>query len=296
MDSFITNIQNSPIEKIIFEKHSFFIKRDDLLHQDFNGNKARKFHYFLEHNFPNIKKVISYGSNQSNAMYSLSVLCRLKKWEFIYHTKHISSFLSSNPIGNYKEALQNGMKIVVGDFDDSLFCDDDSTLVVKEGGAIKKSAYGIKILASEISQYIQKHNLQNIKIFLPSGTGTTALFLQKYLSCEVLTCACVGDDKYLKKQFLQLEKDKSLHPTILKTSKKFHFGKLYKENYQIWQKLKQQTNIEFDLLYDAIGWQTLLMQTKLINSNNIIYIHQGGVKGNITMIQRYTRNIKLSSK
>ena len=70
---------NSPVEQITFKNHNFYIKRDDLLHTDFSGNKARKFYYFFENNFPNITKVISHGSNQSNAMYSLSVLCKLKK-------------------------------------------------------------------------------------------------------------------------------------------------------------------------------------------------------------------------
>ncbi len=42
---------------------------------------------------------------------------------------------------------------------------------------------------------------------------------------EVLTCSCVGDDDYLKKQFDMLEIKN--HPTILKKTKKYHFGKLY---------------------------------------------------------------------
>lgn len=284
------NITNSPIDKIIFNGYNFLIKRDDLLHEDFNGNKARKFHYFFDNDFPNITKVISYGSNQSNAMYSLSVLCRLKGWKFTYYTNHLPSFLQDTPIGNYKEALENGMNIIVGDYDSSAFHSNSSTLVINEGGAIEEASYGIKVLASEITQYIQDNNLQDIKIFLPSGTGTTALFLQKYLKYEVLTCPCVGDEIYLEKQFNQLEKNKSLHPTILKTHKKFHFGKLYKENYKIYKELLNQTNIEFDLLYDPIGWQIILQFiTYNLQPTTIIYIHQGGVKGNITMLERYKR-------
>ncbi|MCK5294610.1 MAG: 1-aminocyclopropane-1-carboxylate deaminase [Arcobacteraceae bacterium] len=283
------NIQNSPITKITFNGYNILIKRDDLLHEDFNGNKARKFHYFFDNEFPNITKVISYGSNQSNAMYSLSVLCKLKGWEYTYYTNHLPSFLKDSPTGNYKEALKNGMNLIIGDYDNSTFNINNSTLLINEGGAIQEASYGISILADEITQYIKENNLKDTKIFLPSGTGTTALFLQKYLDCEVLTCPCVGDEIYLEKQFLDLEVDKSLHPTILKTSKKFHFGKLYNENYKIWKELKEQINIEFDLLYDPIGWQTLLFYKDKYDLNNIIYIHQGGVKGNITMIERYKR-------
>lgn len=102
----------SPFEKRTFQNQCFYLKRDDLLSHDFSGNKARKFHFFLTHDFPNIKRVVSSGSNQSNAMYSLSVLARLKGWEFIYVCDHIPRFLHENPIGNYKAALENGMKII----------------------------------------------------------------------------------------------------------------------------------------------------------------------------------------
>jgi len=281
------NIINSPIEQINFKNRSFLIKRDDLLHQSFTGNKARKFYYFFKKDFPNITTLISHGSNQSNAMYSLSVLAKLKGWSFIYYTNHIPSFLRDNPAGNYKYALANGMKLIVGDY---IFEDikekNNSSLCIDEGGAIKEASYGLKQLASEIIEYQKEYFIDNLKVFLPSGTGTTALFLQKFLDIEVITCPCVGDEIYLKKQFLELEKDESLHPTILKTTKKYHFGKLYKENYEIYLELLKKTNIEFDLLYDPIGWNTLL---KVFKDENItiLYIHQGGIIGNETMLARY---------
>ena len=281
------NIINSPIEQINFKNRSFLIKRDDLLHPSFSGNKARKFYYFFKKDFPNITTLISHGSNQSNAMYSLSVLAKLKGWSFIYYTNHIPSFLRDNPAGNYKYALANGMKLIVGDY---IFEDikekNNSSLCIDEGGAIKEASYGLKQLASEIIEYQKEYFIDNLKVFLPSGTGTTALFLQKFLDIEVITCPCVGDEIYLKKQFLELEKDESLHPTILKTTKKYHFGKLYKENYEIYLELLKKTNIEFDLLYDPIGWNTLL---KVFKDENItiLYIHQGGIIGNETMLARY---------
>ena len=289
----MTNIINSPIEEIKFRDQSFLLKRDDLLHKDFSGNKARKFYYFFKNDFPNITTLISHGSNQSNAMYSLSVLCKLKGWKFIYYTHHIPSILKQNPQGNYKYSLQNGMALKLFDenqtIEDIKF-DKDNTFLIKEGGAIQEAAYGLEVLANEIKEYRDKNNIQNLKIFLPSGTGTTALFLQKYLDVEVLTCPCVGDTEYLKKQFLALDPDEKFHPTIIEPKKKYHFGKLYKENYIIYKELLQDTKIEFDLLYDPIGWNSLLLYLDTLKSRdklNILYIHQGGEKGNVTMIERY---------
>lgn len=281
---------NSPIEKIKFNDINLFIKRDDLLDKDFSGNKARKFYYFLKNDFANIKKVVSHGSSQSNAMYSLSVLCKLKGWEFDYYVDHISSFLKENPNGNYKEALKNGMNILEEEFPKEF---DEDTLFINEGGALEEAQYGIKILANEIETWAKEQKIENLKVFLPSGTGTTALFLQKYLPFSVYTCACVGDETYLKKQFMQLSKYS--HPCVLARRKKYHFGKLYKELYETYKELLKQTNIEFDLLYDPIGFQVLedfVKQMPNKEKANILYIHQGGVLGNVTMLERYERKYR----
>ncbi len=280
---------NSPIEKINFNNQEYFIKRDDLLNSDFSGNKARKFYYYLVNDFPNIKKIVSFGSAQSNAMYSLSVLSKLRNWQFDYYVDHIATFLKDNPLGNYKFALENGMNIIEERIPDIF---DENTLFISEGGAEKEASFGIEVLANEINSWAKDNHIENLKVFLPSGTGTTALYLQKYLSFEVLTSPCVGDDEYLKKQFEKLEQTN--YPTIIKTDKKYHFGKLYKEFYEIHNELLKQTNIEFDLLYDSLGW---ICFEKYVNSLNnkdysFLYIHQGGLLGNISMLERYKYKLK----
>lgn len=283
------NYTNSPIEQITFNKQKYFIKRDDLLDVDFSGNKARKFYYFLKNDFPKIKKIVSSGSAQSNAMYSLSVLCKLKNLEFDYYVDHIASFLKENPSGNYQSALKNKMNIKEEPLPLTF---EDDTLYINEGGAIKEASYGIKILANEIKIWAKENKIENLKVFLPSGTGTTALFLQKYLPFEVLTCACVGNEEYLEKQFNELEIQN--HPTIIKTEKKYHFGKLYKEFYEIHNELLHQTNIEFDLLYDSLGWICFEKYIKDLEDKNFqfLYIHQGGILGNISMLKRYENKYK----
>jgi len=300
----------SPVESIIFGNQQFYLKRDDLLHPDFSGNKARKLHYFLQNDFPDINKIISYGSAQSNAMYSLSVLANMRGWEFEYFVDHIADYLKENPHGNYKGAIDNGMILSIfpqrhSELDSESLQDsriimkqkeilnqvqnDVITLFIEEGGRQKEAEYGIKLLAEEIIQWQKEQGIKELNIFLPSGTGTTALFLQKHLpSNTVFTTPCVGDTSYLKKQFLELEEDEGHHPTILSLEKKHHFAKLYKENYKIWLELQQQTGVEFDLLYDPLGWRVLLAHPE-VYSKPTLYIHQGGVLGNESMLPRYER-------
>ena len=278
------NYINSPTEQISFNDKKYFIKRDDLLHDDFSGNKARKLYYFLKNDFPNIKKIVSHGSAQSNAMYSLSVLCKIKGLSFDYYVDHIASFLKENPTGNYKFALENQMNIIESEIPLSF---EDDTLFISEGGAVKEACFGLEILASEIISWANENKIEKLKVFLPSGTGTTALYLQKYLPFEVLTCACVGDEDYLELQFNMLEKEN--HPTIIKREKKYHFGKLYKEFYEIHNELLAQTNIEFDFLYDSLGWICLKIYLQNLEEQDfeVLYIHQGGILGNISMLERY---------
>ncbi|MDD3344444.1 MAG: 1-aminocyclopropane-1-carboxylate deaminase/D-cysteine desulfhydrase [Sulfurospirillaceae bacterium] len=280
----------SPLEKHSFRNRQFYIKRDDLLDSHFSGNKARKFHYFLVNDFPLVKRLVSYGSNQSNAMYSLSVLSQLKHWEFIYFCDHIPPFLKENPIGNYAFALNNGMKIIESKqrYEDSLLCIDEESLHVQEGGRQGESEWGIAQLAKELIEDIAQANIKNPYLFLPSGTGTTALFLQKHLKIPVLTCCCVGDESYLQKQFRMLSVDAMKFPLILKGTKKYHYGKLYKESYAIWRELQEDMGVTFDLMYDPIGWLVLLEHIDELNGTPI-YLHQGGLLGNLSMEERYKR-------
>jgi len=284
----------SPITSFKFRNHKFLIKRDDLIDEDFSGNKARKFYYYFEYlkQNPQIKKIVSYGSNQSNAMYSLSVLAKIFKIELEYYVKYLSKQLTKNPTGNYKYTILNNTKIItnpqiVEKLKNNEINFDKNTLFIKEGGAVKEAEIGIKMLANELKKY------ENYSIFLPSGTGVTALYLQKNFKGKVYTCSCVGDDKYLIKQWKELENNSNYYPTIIPKHKKFHFGKLYKENYEIWLELKK-AGIEFDLLYDPIGWQVVMNNLDILGKN-IIYIHQGGLKGNESMLERYKRKYPIHS-
>lgn len=289
---------DSPIEVYGFKGHRFFLKRDDLLDRAFSGNKARKLYYFLSRDFPHITTLVSYGSAQSNAMYSLSVLAKRKGWEFLYVAHHISEYLAQNPQGNYKAALKNGMRVISdAQLHESGILNEKKTLFIEEGGRQKEAAVGITLLAKEIVMWQKEQQIRSLNIFLPSGTGTTALFLSKALlrmemTNRVYTTPCVGDSGYLKKQFFALEYDETYHPKIIALEKKHHFGKLYRDNYEIWLELREEMGVEFDLLYDPLGWRTLLAFAEVYEKKPLLYIHQGGLLGNESMLPRYERKWK----
>lgn len=275
----------SPIQKVQFNQQPYWIKRDDLLHPLFSGNKARKLYYYLSQPLPHIHRLISYGGNQSNAMLSLAALAQLKQWQFIYYTKPLPRFLKQQPIGNLKYALDCGMQLVeTQDYPPQPVTDTQSLFII-QGVAETWAEIGLKQLALELNEFVAQQS-EAFAVFLPSGTGSTALYLQKHTDLQVFTTPCVGNADYLRQQWLQLEPHCHRYPTIIETSKKYHFGQLYPEFYMLWQQLQQQTQIEFDLLYDPKGW-TAVQQVAW--ESELIYIHCGGVLGNESMLKRYQR-------
>ncbi|WP_122873719.1 1-aminocyclopropane-1-carboxylate deaminase [Campylobacter showae] len=368
---------------------------------EFNGNKARKLEYFLHAGLGGIKRVVSYGSSQSNAMYSLSVFAKMKGLEFHYVVSNLNSNLAENPIGNFKFALENGMKIYIdkdrrvqaralayelaglkkgeiyGDeavnltdafdrnglnldkFDERCSFTDTNlsaknmpnsqaeiapnlqnlgreNLIKFDGSAklasanfgefvshknsnLKKSTdqtssnlpaaqdcfIGDSLFINEgvwqpqaetgfISQARQIERWADaegkvVDIFLPSGTGTSAAFLAKHVKFDVFTCPCVGDADYLKSEIEALTPNSKAR--ILQPPKKYHFGDLKLELYQIWREVCEQTGIEFELIYDPVGFLTMMANLGAFK-NEILYIHQGGALGNISQKLRYERKFK----
>ena len=376
---------------------------------EFNGNKARKLEYFLHAGLGGIKRVVSYGSSQSNAMYSLSVFAKMKGLEFHYVVSNLSSNLAENPIGNFKFALENGMKIYIdkdrrararalayelaglkegeicgGEAVNLTDASDGNGLNLKDTGEsnlskfderlgftdINLNAKNMSNLQAEVEPNLQNlgrenlnkfdeqaelesanfsecksHKNSNLKksadqassnlhaaqdcfigdslfinegvwqpqaeagfisqarqierwaeaegktvdIFLPSGTGTSAAFLAKHVKFDVFTCPCVGDANYLKREIEALTPNSRAR--ILPPPKKYHFGDLKPELYQIWREVCEQTGIEFELIYDPVGFLTMMANLGAFK-NEILYIHQGGALGNISQKLRYERKFK----
>ena len=280
----------SPISKIHLDGRDFYVKRDDLIDPFLAGNKYRKLYTLLQTPSTQYNQIISYGGTQSNAMLAIAAMCKEKKWEFIYYSKPISQTQKELNTGNYYQAIEFGMQHkeieyeLYKDFIASLRVNiAEKTFLIDQGGADVLAKEGLEVLAQEI----REAKLSVKSLATPSGTGTTALYLALSLpEYKVYTTPCVGDVEYLQEQM------SALHPipenlVILKPSQKYHFAKLYPQYYEIYKKLLE-TEIEFDLLYAPGMWKVLQEQT----SEDILYIHSGGVSGNKSMLQRYTNKYK----
>ncbi|WP_062664595.1 pyridoxal-phosphate dependent enzyme [Grimontia celer] len=293
-------LSQTPVTQHTFGGSSFFLKRDDQLHPHFSGNKARKLMALLEIEDKNITHLIGYGSPQANSLLSLAALAKIKGWQLEFYVDRIPDWLKDNPIGNYRIALELGAEVIAVSklTDEPIHPHDyiqakklgEGYLYVPEGGRSPIAEQGVAKLAEEILDWVQSMQVENVCVALPSGTGTTALFLHKHLKAhgiEVLTCPCVGGKDYLVQQFEEL--GESCFPTVLEAPSKHHFGKLYLHDYQTWKALLEQTGVEFDLLYDPLMWRCLSEWLPENKDKSLLYVHQGGIIGNESMVPRYQR-------
>ncbi len=284
------NLTNSPVSELEVFGKKWFIKRDDLLDPQVNGNKARKFYTFAANGFKAIS-VISYGGAQSNAMYAISVLAKLQGVEFIYYTKKLPSLLVASPTGNLKAALENGMNLIEiehnkysAKIEDLLSLNKPNTLIIRQGGADEYAREGLKLLADELNEFASLHSLKNPIAITSSGTGATAGYLSDYLEFECLTTPCVSDAKFLNGEFERLGVTKK--PTILETKEKIPFAAPHPKLLAIYKELLL-AGVEFDLIYDAKCWLTITENLDYFKGRDAIFIHSGGVLGNKTQLDRY---------
>lgn len=288
-----------------------------ICHQNslFTGNKIRKYQFLTSHidmasrqndlDVPLLQNtlVISYGGLQSNSMNALAILASLSSnCDFIYFVKRYPRSLQQNPIGNLKMSIEMGMKVIeinsfqyqklertqktlssfpLQEFRRYIHPDIDKRILwIPQGGALPEAEKGIQILCDEIIDQIQSSNTTiSWKIFVSSGTGTTALFMARCLAkrfpksfCEVVAIPCVGGSDDLKSQMKALSSvtttpHSDIFPTILPIPPDYSptpFAKPTARHFDIWSSLNEAAKaltisdpVEFDLIYAPKSFELL---------------------------------------
>ena len=264
-----------------------------------NGNKARKLD-FVVHNIQAFDSVVTYGGYQSNMLFALSYLCFVKQKKLTYYTKPIPLRIKQNLVNeksNLAFAMHCDVQIVevpLLEWDEMVVrlhqesASQSRVCFVPQGGRESWASEGLEKLAKEVQDYACMRNTDKpLDVFVSSGTGTTAYFLQSFLPrLRVFTVPCVGDKAYLREQFAVLG-NSAPSPVILTTKKKYHFGKCYDEFWKMHQQMVR-LGVEFELLYDMKALMAIGDNADKLHSD-ILYIHCGGTYGNNSMTQRYAR-------
>ena len=98
----------SRVDTVRIDKRPFFIKRDDLIHTMYSGNKIRKLYALFGDD--TARHIVSYGGYQSNAMLSMAYFAHEKGIRFTYITKPVPEWVHDMDAGNYYHAIRLGME------------------------------------------------------------------------------------------------------------------------------------------------------------------------------------------
>lgn len=202
------------------------------------GNKARKLASLAVADASEVpSEVVSHGGVQSNAMLALAQLCwHRDRRPFTYHTKPMPRWLRAKPTGNLAGALRLGMQLVEHKsamaYEAACAHIASAPGFVPQGAAWPGAEEGIKSLAHDICAWrsempsgdgwvgatdsVTRHLRRDVAaplaarplaVVIPSGTGTTALFVARHVPPDVRVFAvpCVGDADYLRLQWARLE-------------------------------------------------------------------------------------------
>lgn len=284
------DLSRSIFERRILFSYPFLIKRDDLIHPYCNGNKARKFLALLDSQYAH-KTWVSYGGNQSNAMFALAYLARLQGAKLHYVMPEIQVEI----VGNLKYALEWGIQIhsfptgtsvsVLESYAKGLV--DSQSVFIPQGGDVHLAMKGINLLAHELRQSVGEKAI----IFYTSGSGVGVIALQKALdsifpSAELVVLSCAGSESQLRAKFAYFGVKT---PQIL--SSPFAFTKPKREIWEMREYLKSQ-NLRCDLLYDSVGFWMIEKNFEKFKGRELVFIHSGGLMGDISQLARYEKILK----
>lgn len=278
---------------------SFYVRLDPNSDQHVTGNKLWKL-YSLYQERKNYSSLASYGGAQSNALRALAYFSKVYNKKFYYFVTKLPEKSCIHPDSNLAYAQDAGAVIkecgavdlreAAFEFSSKHYSHETSCRFVEQGVGDESAKEGLERLANEIQKEIgnlalDKHELC---LCLPAGTGVSAFYLQQKLSIPVVCTSCVGSKESLLKRFESMSRYKAKLPLVIETKKKYALGKLYHEFFELYKQMKGEVNIEFDLLYD-MKMLTAIHDNITELPPCILYLHCGGIEGNVSMLARYQR-------
>jgi 1-aminocyclopropane-1-carboxylate deaminase len=292
------NLSNSPLQHLespfLTEAGiQLYIKRDDLLHPQFGGNKWRKLKYNLiyarDHQFDTL---LTFGGAWSNHIYATAAAGK----HFGFNTTGIirgEKYTPLNPTLSFAEECGMQLHYVSREEyrqkNETLFLQKikqqfGNVYILPEGGSNSLAIKGCEQIVHEISNEM---NRPFDVICCASGTGATLAGLISAITPEQTAIgfsALKGGDFLTNevKTFLNCKNTSS----NWRIESRFHFGgyaKIDDELIQFMREFNSQYGITLDAVYTGKMFYGLF---KLIQSKNfepgttIITVHSGGLQGN----------------
>ena len=288
---------SSPLEPLpLTGPGQIHIKRDDLIHPQWGGNKWRKLKYHLEaYRTGSFNRMISYGGIHSNHLYALAALCHE---ESIPLTARIRGHPPVPLTPTIQALMQWKVNIeCLGNVDyrqeKHQFSIQGSTLVIPEGGSDELAIRGIRELATEIRQSLPDVS----QVFVPVGSGGTLAGLVGGFGPKIritgivpMKAPTLGED--LSRRFPILSERSNWH--LLHDYHLGGFGKYHPEILRVMVDWQAKYGIPLDPVYTAkmaLAMEDLLQQGQFDQADQVVLIHTGGLQGTEGFFNAYRHRI-----
>ena len=301
-DSPLQELHSSFLDKANIQ---LFVKRDDLIHPQFGGNKWRKLKYNLAYaSENNIDTLLTFGGAWSNHIYATAAAGK----HFGFNTIGLIRGEQHSPLNaTLSFASERGMELHYinrtqyrqkneAAFLKKIKQQFGDVYILPEGGSNALALEGCEEIVQEVFSEL---NRPFDVICCASGTGATlaglALAIEKEKNEHEQTAigfsVLKGDPLLttgLENEVIKLLADKITGTKISNwhIESKFHCGgyaKINDELIQFMQSFKSQYNIELDAVYTAkmfYGLFELIKSGTFQHGTIIIAVHSGGLQGN----------------
>jgi len=286
-------IHASPLHKITLsgECQSIWIKRDDLLHPVYGGNKWRKLA-----GVKNFIRDMGVLSQPKDPALSLETMGGVHS-NHIYATVGLASDLGISTHITLRESTtlhtptvlavqQMGAKISIVSRSEYRSLREarstanydaiSGTIWLPEGGSGHLAQVGLSTLAQEMSTQLPEGN---VLLLLAAGTGTTAMALDKYLPERFTISAYPAGkgfglrEKYLDQSSTRLEWIEETHL--------YAYGRYRKEIAQFIKDIKRESGVLFDPIYTAptiVHFHQQRHAYQLDQYDHVVLYHSGGTQ------------------
>lgn len=294
---------HSPIQEITFnvpEGYHLYLKRDDLIDPIISGNKWRKLKYHLEEASHQHKKIlVSFGGAYSNHLLALAsasakfgfqsfAFVRGDEWQKPSETLLICELFGMKIIRVSREDYKEKKRIF-----EHHFGGNEDAYFIDEGGYSAQGAKGCEELVDELDTEYQH-------LFLAAGTGCTTAgivnaFNKKQIDTHVHTVVVHHGMEEVKENI-----DRYLNSapaTLYSLVDTQEFGRYAKHTDALLAfciEFQKNTGILLDpiytgkALYKCYEWMN---NHKSVINSKILFVHTGGLLGNLGKQEAYSEFI-----
>ncbi len=264
-----------------------FVKREDLIHPLFGGNKWRKLKYNLVA-FKNgdYKTLVTFGGPFSNHIFATAQICKIYniKCTGIIRGEYMDP---NNPTLN--AAKEAGMQLYFvpkseyklkenSELINQLISKLERPLVIPEGGANDLASKGVEELMKELDE--ESHYDY---IFVSAGTGMTASGIIQFSNplTKVMVVNALKNEG-LEDSIISFLTDERTNWEVLST---YHFGGFAKasdELIQFHHTFFDKYKIQLDPIYNAktvYGLLDCIENGTIRDHSKVLFIHTGGLQG-----------------